>query len=97
MDHQNKRMIQKDGEGLLIAVGNNVSQWYDLPYSYEFARFLLKHEFLFYKASILSVDVIENQDEMAEKPTIEYLCLQLEVGDLEGIQRGMRQYRQYCM
>lgn len=83
------------GEGLLIAVGHNVSQWYDLCYSYEFAKFMLEQEFLFGHYDVLSISTIEQQENV-ECLSAEQFMLLIEVGDLDGIREGVDKFEIYC-
>lgn len=93
---QNERIQRKYGKGLSIAVGHNVSLWYDLSHSYEFAKFLIEHEFLF-SSSVLTMDTIEDQQYAAENPSVDYFCMLIEVGDMTGIQECVKIFRQYCI
>lgn len=94
---QNERIQRKYGKGLSIAVGHNVSLWYDLPYSYEFAEFLIEHEFLFSGCNVLTMDTIEDQQHAIENPSVDYFCMLIEVGDLVGIQECVKIFKQYCI
>ncbi len=84
---KNARIGKRFGHELVIAVGHNVSNWYDLTHSYEFAKYLLEHEFLFGGCSVMSMDTIENQGHIAENPSVDYFCMLIEVGDMDGIAR----------
>lgn len=97
LEARNKRLQSRMGSGLRIAVGHNVSNWYDLTHSYEFARFLLEHEFLFSDWSVLTMDMIEVQAHLAENPSTDYFCMLIEVGDMEGIRQCVEKFRQYCV
>lgn len=97
LKRQNERIQRKYGKGLSIAVGHNVSMWYDLSHSYEFAVFLMEHEFLFSGCSVLTMDTIEDQQYAAENPSAEYFCMLIEVGDIAGIQECVKIFRQYCI
>lgn len=94
---QNERIQRTYGKGLTIAVGHNVSVWHDLAHSYEFAQFLLEHEFLFSGCSVLTIDTIENQQYAAENPSVDYFCMLIEVGDMDGIRECVKIFRQYCI
>ncbi|MGN1141916.1 MAG: response regulator [Oliverpabstia sp.] len=94
---QNERIQRKYGKGLSIAVGHNVSMWYDLSHSYEFAVFLMEHEFLFSGCSVMTMDTIEDQQYVAENPSVDYFCMLIEVGDMEGIQECVKIFKQYCI
>lgn len=94
---RNERLQKKFGKYLEIAVGHNVSNWYDLTHSYEFAKFLLEHRFLFGDCSVLTMDAIEQEEYLAENPSVEYFCMLIEVGDMEGIEKGVRRFQNYCL
>lgn len=94
---RNDRVKKRFGRGLTIAVGHNTSCWYDLAHSYEFAKFLMEHEFLFGNREILTIDLIEEQVNLAENPSIEYVCMLIEVGDMEGICKCVDNFRKYCV
>lgn len=94
---RNERLGRKCGEGLLIAVGHNVNKWYDLCYSYEFAQFMLKQEFLFGHYDVLSIDTIEQQQKTVECPSTEQFVMLIEVGDLDGIAECVEKFKTYCM
>ncbi|MFR8169791.1 MAG: response regulator [Marvinbryantia sp.] len=94
---KNARIGKRFGHELVIAVGHNVSNWYDLTHSYEFAKYLLEHEFLFGGCSVMSMDTIENQGHIAENPSVDYFCMLIEVGDMDGIARCVKRFRQYCL
>lgn len=93
---RNEWIKKRFGEGLLIAVGHNVNQWYDLCYSYEFARFLLEQDFLFGQYDVLSINTIEDQQKDAENPSPEQFMILIEVGDLDGIKAGVERFETYC-
>lgn len=93
---RNERIRKRLGEGLLIAVGHNVNQWYDLCYSYEFARFMLEQEFLFSYSDVLSIETIERQQEDVECPSAEQFLILIEVGDLDGIKTSVDKFEVYC-
>lgn len=93
---RNEWLRKRFGEGLLIAVGHNVNQWYDLCYSYEFAKFMLEQEFLFGHYDVLSISTIEQQQEEAECPQQEQFMLMIEVGDLDGIRESVEKFEVYC-
>lgn len=94
---RNERMKAQYGSGLLIAVGNNVGNWYELCYSYQFAKSILEQEFLLGHYDVLSIQSIEEQQMKAENPPAEYFLMLAEVGDLEGIQKGVEKYRTWCI
>lgn len=94
---RNERVEKKFGRSLSIAVGHNASNWYDLAHSYEFAKFLMEHEFLFGDQKILTMDLIEEQTNLAENPSVDYLCMLIEVGDMEGIRKCVEHFRKYCL
>lgn len=98
-DHLKKRnelLKKRQGNGLLIAVGHNVSQWYDLCYSYEFARFLMEQEFLFGQDDVLSIGVMQQQEEV-EDPSTDQICMLIEVGDMDGLAECSEQFKHYCI
>lgn len=97
LERQNERILRKYGKTLTIAVGHNVSFWYDLCHSYEFAAFLLEHAFLFSGCSVLTMDTIGDYQSEGENPSVDYFCMLIEVGDMNGIQEGVNRFRQYCM
>ena len=94
---RNERLRAKEGEGLVIAVGNNVANWYELSYSYKFAKSMLEQEFLLGRVDVLSISAIEEQQKKAENPPAEYFLMLAEVGDLEGIREGVEKFRTYCI
>lgn len=93
---RNERIRAQCGEGLLIAVGNNVGNWYELYHSYQFAKFMLEQEFLLGQTDVLSLEAIEQQQK-AENPPAEYFLMLAEVGDLEGIRESVEKYRTWCI
>lgn len=93
----NERVLRKFGSDFVISVGHNVTRWYDLCYSYEFARYLMENEFLFSKNKVISMDSISRERKDGKKITAEYLMMLLEIGDLDGIVEAVGQYRQYCV
>lgn len=96
LSRRNEWIRKRFGEGLLISVGHNVNQWYDLCYSYEFARFMLEQDFLFGQYDVLSIHTIEEQQKNAECPSPEQLMILIEVGDLEGIKEAVEKFEIYC-
>lgn len=96
LSDRNEKVQRKFGEGLLIAVGHNVNQWYDLCYSYEFARFMLEQNFLFGQYKVLSISVIDQQQKNVECPPAEQIIMLIEVGDLEGIRESVEKFEVYC-
>lgn len=97
LSKQNERVLGKYERGLLISVGHNVNNWYDLSYSYEFAKFLMEHEFLFSSSNILTLDHIEEPKHMTDNPSLEHVLMLIEVGDIEGIRECVNEFRQYCI
>lgn len=97
LEERNERVRKRFGKGLEIAVGHNVSNWYDLTHSYEFARFLMEHRFLFDGFRVLTMDAIQEQEQLAENPSVDYFCMLIEVGDIEGLEKSVRKFQQYCM
>lgn len=93
---RNERQREKYGKAFHIAVGHNVSSWYDLVHSYEFAAFLLQHRFLFDEDEVLTVDSIEDRQNPAENPSTDYFCMLIEVGDMEGIENSVHRFKQFC-
>jgi two-component system, response regulator YesN len=93
----NERVKRIFGSNLFIAVGHNVTKWYDLCYSYEFARYLAEKSFLFSKQLLLSIDTIHEQLGTGEKVSIEYLDMLIDVGDVDSIQKSVYQYKSFCM
>lgn len=96
LSRRNDRLRKKSGEGLLIAVGHNVNRWYDLCYSYEFARFMLEQDFLFGHYDVLSINTIEEQQKNAQCPSAEQFIMLIEVGDLDGIRECVEKFGTYC-
>lgn len=96
LSKRNEGIRRRFGEGLLIAVGHNVNQWYDLCYSYEFAKFMLEQEFLFGNYDVLSINTIEQQQQIVECPQPEQFMLLIEVGDLDGIKESVGKLEAYC-
>lgn len=94
---RNERIRKKHGSGLLIAVGHNVNKWYDLCFSYEFAKFLLEQEFLFGQYDVLSINAIEEQQKIAENPSTDHFIMLIEVGDLDGIRECVDKFGVYCI
>ena len=97
LEKRNERLRKKFGSGLLIAVGHNVTKWYDLCFSYEFARFLLEQDFLFGQYEVLSISTIEEQQKNAENPSTDQLIMLIEVGDLEGIAECVEKFGTFCI
>ncbi len=96
LSRRNEWIRKRFGESLLIAVGHNVNQWYDLCYSYEFACFLLEQNFLLSHYDVLSIQTIEEQQKNVECPSAEQFMILIEVGDLEGIRENVEKYEVYC-
>lgn len=97
LGRRNERVKEQFGEGFSIAVGHNVSSWYDLSHSYEFADFLQKHKFLFGGCRVLTVDSIQDWEHLGENPSVDYLCMLIEVGDLAGISKSVERFQQHCL
>lgn len=96
LSRRNEWVRKRYGQGLLIAVGHNVNQWYDLCYSYEFARFMLEQNFLLSRYDVLSINTIEEQQRNVECPSAEQFMILIEVGDLDGIRENVEKYEIYC-
>lgn len=94
---RNERIKAIHGTGLLIAIGNNVGNWYELHHSYELAKSLLEQEFLLDQYDVLSLQAIEEQQKKTENPPAEYFLMLIEVGDLEGIREGVEKFRIWCV
>lgn len=94
---RSEHLKRLQGDGLLIAVGHNVSQWYDLCYSYEFAHFLMEQDFLFGQDDVLSIGTVEEQQKAAENPSTEQMCMLIEVGDLDGLAECAERFKRYCI
>jgi two-component system, response regulator YesN len=91
----NERVNRKYGGNFLITIGHDVTNWYDLCYSYEFAKYLLEHEFLFDKQQILSIDMIHEQRESGSNVSVDLLGMLIEAGNLEGIKESVNHLKNY--
>ncbi len=94
---RNERIAKRNQNKLLIAVGHTVNRWYDLCFSYEFARFLLEQEFLFGQYDVLTIATIAEEQKRAENPSADQFQMLIEVGDLEGIEECVERFRVYCI
>lgn len=92
-----ERVNRRFGRSYQISVGHNVTNWYDLCFSYEFARYLLENEFLFRDLQVVSPDFLGNCSRESENNSIENLEALLEIGDLEGIWESVEEYRKFCI
>lgn len=91
----NNRLKARDGFGFYVAVGQTVSTWKDLSFSYECAKFLLKYEFLYLKEGIVSIDILQNGELGFIENFVERLGNMIEVGDKEGIKGVLEQYEKH--
>ncbi len=96
LELRNAHIARKYGRGFLICVGHNVSGWYDLCHSYEFASWLSENAFLFGQYPSLSMEVIRKPQQAGENPSIDYFYMLMEIGDLDGIADCVENYRHYC-
>ena len=97
LTERNQFLKKKYPTGLLTSVGNNVNKWYDLCYSYEFAKFMLEQEFLLGQYDVLSIQAIEEQQKIAENLPADYYVMLIEVGDLDGIRECVEKYKTFCI
>lgn len=96
LKRKNEALKDTYGSALSIALGFNVCKWYDICHSYELARYLLEHEFLFGREQVLSMDFLSRDMEIGEMLTAEYLEMLLEIGEMEGLERAVLQYQDFC-
>lgn len=96
LQRKNELLKEYYGSALSIAVGFNVCKWYDICHSYEIARYLMAHEFLFGKEQVLSIDFLSREMESGERITAEYLEMLLEIGEMDGLESAVRRYQTYC-
>ena len=96
LSKSNERVNRKFGNGFMIALGQNVTKWYDICYSYELARYLMENKFLYNNQQILTIETIYNQNEPGEEISIEDLEMLVEIGDLERLKSSINHFRNYC-
>lgn len=98
LERENRKIKARMGteHGLTIAVGHNVSRWQDICHSYEFATYLLERSFLFPDEDVLSIDLVERQGKISENVPAEYYEMLVEIGDMEGVQKAVAQFGNYC-
>lgn len=58
----NEKSKKMRGEGFFITVGHNVSNWWDIHFSYECARMLANYQFLLEDKEIINIRTIELMD-----------------------------------
>ncbi|MDL2300993.1 helix-turn-helix domain-containing protein [Lachnospiraceae bacterium OttesenSCG-928-D06] len=97
LQKENEKLNKRLGREYRISVGHDVANWYDLCFSYEFARYLLENEFLFRSLPVVSPDILENSGREGRDKGFEYLATLLEIGDLEGIRESVEEYRKFCI
>lgn len=93
----NIRVSKRFYRSYRISVGHDVVSWYDLCFSYEFARYLLENNFLFYDLLVVSPDSIGNYNKESENNSIEYLRTLLEIGDLNEVHEYVERYKKFCI
>lgn len=91
-----RRMESYGKNRLKIAIGNNVKSWQELFCSYESAKYLMEQAFIFDQEDILTIDLICGLEGSREAVTIQWMEMLIEVGEVEGIKRAIRMFRDYC-
>jgi len=94
---ENERVNKRFGKTYRISVGHDVTSWYDLCFSYEFARYLSENEFLFHGLLVVSPDFLKIYGREGGNNGIEHLATLLEIGDLDGIRESAEEYRKFCI
>lgn len=82
----NKRIIERYGEGFFIAIGQEVICLKDICYSYEGAQYLDERKFLFRKMNLVSMKLLSEKIEEKENNDLANLSDLIEIGDLIGIE-----------
>ncbi len=91
----NIRIKERYKEGFFIAVGLEVVQWEDLHFSYESAKMLLSHQFLFDNEEVVSLENCFFSGEVHPEKNIDNLMKIIEVGDEEAIKLLFDEYMIY--
>lgn len=83
-------------EGLQIAVGQNVRNFYDIQFSYEMARFLHDKQFLYEEEIIISLATMKKWKVKEEKNIVKRLCDYIEIGNVSATKQIIKEYGEYC-
>ncbi len=85
LQENNIKIKERYEEGFFIAVGLEVVQWEDLHFSYESAKLLLSHQFLFESSEVVTLENCWLPGEVKPKNILDSLIKAIEVGDEEAI------------
>lgn len=87
--HYNQKVKIEKKEGFFIAVGQDVTRWEDINFSYECAKLLIDNEFLYKDMDAVSIDDFKTGYSDGESKFAERLCKLIEIGDRERIKERL--------
>ncbi|MBE5960762.1 MAG: response regulator transcription factor [Lachnospiraceae bacterium] len=83
-------------EEYFIFMGHDVAHWEDLHYSYESARMLMRYRFLYHAQNAITIKALEQEQHDTMPDPQDQLCAQIEIGDLEGMEKTLHNVEGYC-
>lgn len=92
--HYNQRIRQEKKEGYFITVGQDVTRWEDINFSYECAKLLLDNSFLYKDMDVVCIDDLKTGYSDGESKFAEHLCELIEIGDREGIYERLQNLKE---
>ena len=81
----NERLMNLYNEKYFIAIGQDVTYFEDLHYSYECAGLLMDYRFSFERESYVTIATFGNNQDGRSVSFCEAVCPYIEIGDTEGI------------
>ena len=93
---RNERVKKIYGSGFFISVGHNVSNWFDINFSYECANYLLGNKFLYKDRGVISIDIIQGHKEAGRYIVPEHLSTLIEVGDVQALKEEVDKFKCFC-
>lgn len=80
-----------------ITVGHRITHWYDIHYSYEYAKLLSQYEFLYKEKEIITPDILENIGYHCENPLLtEDIITLIEIAERDKLKQLFEQSVIYC-
>ena len=95
LQKSNDRVKERYEEGFFIAVGHEVVQWEDVHFSYESAKLMYSHKFLFGNDEVVTLESFRIAKEAAEENGLEELLKLIEIGEEAAVKSFFDNQNEY--
>lgn len=91
-----ERRHKVKGEEYFICVGHNVASFFDICYSYEWAKLLSSYQFILEEQRIIDIHILEGLKNVKDRDEFdEKILAYMEVGDLPAIRKEIQEKKIY--